>query len=150
MKNSKETRIFQTILIGVCSVLTCMTMTSCSISHSSKSFSDSSSSICTSSSGEELSEDKKQSYMNEVMIFTDSMVHTRVTSEDFMRGIARIAERYGVTNWEFFKETYIAIGKGLKHAGVKKEEIDTLPILEGMTGPRTTMKKYILEGYDSM
>ncbi len=96
-----------------------------------------------------MSEENKQSYMNEVMIFTDSMVHTRVTSDDFMRGIARIAERYGVTNWEFFKETYIAIGKGLKHAGVKEDQIDTLPILEGMTGPRATMKQYIMEGYKS-
>ena len=87
--------------------------------------------------------------MNEVMIFTYTMANTKVTSDDFMRGISKIAERYGVTNWEFFKETYLAIGKGLKQAGIKKDQIDTLPILAGMTGPRTTMKKYILEGYDS-
>jgi len=137
------------IILHIICILACFVSSACSISDSSKSFSDSSSSICTSSSGEELSKDNRQSYMNEVMIFTDNMVHTRVTSDDFMRGIARIAERYGVTNWEFYKETYIAIGKGLKSAGVKKEQIDTLPILEGMTGPRTTMKKYILEGYES-
>ncbi len=87
--------------------------------------------------------------MNEIMLFTDSMVHTQISSVDFMRGISRIAERYKITNWEFLKETYIAIGKGLKHAGVKKEEIDSLKILQDMTGPRTAMKSYIIEGYDS-
>ena len=137
-----------TRLLTAC-ILACFSLSACSISDSSKSFSDSSSAICTSSSGEELSEDENQSYMNEVRIFTDNIVHTKVTSDDFMRGIARIAKRYGVTNWEFYKETYIAIGKGLKDARVKKEQIETLPILEGMSGPRTTMKKYIMEGYDS-
>ncbi len=131
-------------------VLSAFAVSGCSFSDSSKSFSDSSSSFCKSSSGETISDEKRESYMNEIGIFTDSMVHTRVSSDDFMRGIARIAERYGVTDWEFYKYTYIAIGQGLKQAGVKKEEIDSLPILDQMTGPRTTMKKYIIEGYDSI
>ena len=134
-----------TILLG----FACLALCSCSISDSSKSFSDSSSSICTSSSGGELSEEKKHGYMNEVMLFTDSMARTKITSDDFMRGISRIAERYGVTNWEFLKETYIAIGKGLKHAEIPKDDIDSLQILQGITGPRSTMKSYIMEGYDS-
>ncbi len=88
--------------------------------------------------------------MNEVAVFTDSLVKTRVTSDDFMRGISRIAERYGITDWEFYKYTYIAIGMGLKHAGIPENSIDTLPILEQMTGPRYGMKKYIIDGYRSV
>lgn len=87
--------------------------------------------------------------MNEIRAFTDSMVHTNVNAKDFMRGIARIAERYGITDWEFYKHTYIAIGQGLKHAGIAEKDIETLKILEHMTGLRSAMKKYILQGYNS-
>ncbi len=149
MTKTNPLKIFSLALKALLAATICLLLASCSISDSSKSFSDSSSSICTSSSGDEISEEDKQSYMNEIMLFTDSMVHTQISSVDFMRGISRIAERYKITNWEFLKETYIAIGKGLKHAGVKKEEIDSLRILQDMTGPRTAMKSYIIEGYDS-
>ncbi len=147
--NPKDRTFTASALLAAVLGMMCIVLSSCSISDSSKSFSDSSSSICTSSSGEELSEENKKAYMNEIMLFTDSMARTKITSDDFMRGISRIAERYGVTNWEFMKDTYIAIGRGLKHAEIPKDAIDSLQILQGMTGPRSTMKSYILEGYDS-
>lgn len=130
-------------------LMICLAASGCSFSHSSNSSSDSSSSFCNSSSEEEVSQDKNESYMNEVKIFTDSIVNTNINSDDFMRAISRIAERYGITDWELYKYTYIAIGQGLKHAGIKEKDIDTLKILEQMTGPGSTMKKYILQGYNS-
>ena len=134
------------VLVGLAS----FALQGCSFSDSSRSFSKSSSSPFRSSSGGEVTEEKRTSYMNEIAVFTDSLVNTKVSSDDFMRGISRIAERYGITDWEFYKYTYIAIGMGLKYAGIPEESIETLPILDQMTGPRYAMKKYIIEGYRSV
>ncbi|NPA24960.1 MAG: putative lipoprotein [Deltaproteobacteria bacterium] len=130
-------------------LLTCFALSACSFSHSSKAFSNSSTSPSKSSSGDDGEKEYKQTYINEIMIYTDGIVNTHATPDDYMRGLARIAERNGISNWEANHDTYIGIGKGLRMAGLAKKKLYTLPILASVMTPRPKMMKYIIQGYDS-
>ena len=131
-------------------VLACFALAACSFSYSSKTLSKSSSSPSKSSSGDEKAEKEyQQTYDNEVMLFTDNMVHTQTSASDFVHGLARIAERHGISDWETLDKTYIAIGRGLKKAGLDKEKLYSLPLLSELMSPRPKMMKYIIQGYES-
>ncbi len=131
-------------------LLACCTLAACSFSYSSKTLSKSSSSPSKSSSGDEKAEKEyQQTYVNEVMLFTDNMAHTQTGANEFYRGLARIAERHGISDWETLENTYIAIGRGLKKAGLEEDKLYTLPLLSELMSPRPKMMKYILKGYNS-
>jgi hypothetical protein len=131
-------------------LLAAFALAGCSFSYSSKTLSKSSSSPSKSSSGDDQEEKEyQQTYENEVMLFTDNMVHTQASANDFYHGLARIAERHGISDWETLESTYIAVGKGLKKAGLDKARLYTLPLIANLMSPRPKMMKYILQGYDS-
>ncbi len=130
-------------------LMTCFTLSGCSFSHSSKAFSKSSTSPSNSSSGDDGEKEYKQTYIDEIMIYTDGIVNSHATPDDFMRSLSRIAERHGISNWEANPDTYIGIGKGLKMAGLPKDRLHTLPILASVMTPKPKMMKYIIQGYDS-
>jgi hypothetical protein len=125
----------------------------CSFSYSSKSLFNSATSPSKSSSGsgddEESYQADRLNYKDEVAVFTDSLARTKATPEDFLRGISRIAHRHGISDWESYKETYVAIGHGLRKAGIARKQLYTLPLLGAVMSPRPKMMKYILRGYDN-
>ncbi len=125
-------------------------LSGCSLSYSSKGLFNSATSPSKSSSGddEESYQVDHLAYRDEVAVFTESLARTRATPEDFQRGIARIAGRHGISDWESFRNTYVAIGHGLKRAGIARRKLYTLPLLGAIMSPRPKMMKYILQGYD--
>lgn len=95
----------------------------CSFSDSSGSFSDFTSSIISSPSS---ISDKEKKYENEVSDYT--MAYVKSSNADynsFLKGLSDIAAKIGVVNWDQEPKTYIAIGKGLKKAGIEGIAYDT-------------------------
>lgn len=95
-----------------------------SVSTSVTSISKSVKSIVTSSSGsssaEEKDKEKKESYRNDVGIYTTAFLKRGGNEQEFLSGLSRIAVSYGITNWKAMDATYSGIGQGLRRAGVDR------------------------------
>lgn len=119
----------------------------CSISYSSKSISDSTSSIVSSPSS--MSGKNKQ-YQNEVADYTMAYVKSsqpNASYATFLKGLSEVAAKEGVTNWEEDSLTYIGIGKGLKKANVEGVAYETYQ-KNFAEGDATRMEE-IQMGYES-
>lgn len=66
------------------------------------------------------------------------------TREDFLRGVARIAEDHGVTHWEAEPLTPRAIGEGLRDAQLTEAEMDAFVASIGRDKPAARLA---LDGY---
>ncbi len=124
----------------------------CSFSYSSESSakssagsSDGSSASSTSSSPD--SDKKKQAYREDVSDFTSSHAKRSPDADTFQLGLARIAERYGITNWEADSTTYVGIGEGLRRAGVDTSGLDTWK--STLSGSDRAKDGFIQQGYDA-
>lgn len=90
----------------------------CSFSDSSGSISDSTSSIISSPSS---ISDKDKKYENDVSDYTMAYVKSSRADADyssFLKGLSDIAAKAGIVNWDQEPKIYLAIGKGLKKAGI--------------------------------
>ena len=97
----------------------------CSFSASSESSSKIISSPFTSISGSS-SRESSDKYENEVRDYTYAYVRSSTSDyAGFKSGIAEIAARQGITNWEIQPITYISIGRGLRKANIKGIEYET-------------------------
>ncbi len=143
-------------LPGVIAVVLTMVLSGCSFSDSSKSSSQSSASISKSISSpsrwssESSSPDKEKKYLDEVADYTAAYVHSsneKMNYESFQRGIAEIAAKAGIANWENNPLTYKGIGKGLKKAGVKGVEYETYQ--KNLSGGDYGKMNDIQKGYES-
>ncbi len=108
-----------TKLFGHAILIFPLIITGCSFSDSSESISDSTSSIISSPSS---ISDKEKKYENEVSDYTMAYVKSSHAGSDytgFLKGLSDIAEKAGIVNWDQEPKTYIAIGKGLKKAGIE-------------------------------
>ena len=65
-------------------------------------------------------------YRRDVRAFSAEFAQSGGSSDDFLRGIGRVAESHGVTHWEGRPDTLLAIGEGLRDAGVSPNEMDAL------------------------
>lgn len=114
----------------------------CSFSDSSKSSSDSGSSLSDMASSpsrwiSDSSQGERQRYQNDVRDYTSEYVHAaRGDLATFHARIARIAESYGVADWAEDPDTYVAIGQGLKKAGLKGPQYDAFKTSLGSTPER--------------
>lgn len=106
-------------------VLAFMTM-ACSFSESSKSSSNSSrsisnslSTVISSPSKSSGSSDEEETYQQEVLDYTYAYVKSsHADYQSFQKGLSEVAARQGVANWDKNPDTYIAIGRALKKAGI--------------------------------
>ena len=137
-----------TILSG-CMISYSISKSSESISASLGKSSDSIVSISRSSSPSGNSAQLKEIYQDNVSNFTAAAVVTGQSLEDYLREVGRIAASHGITDWERERITYIAIGKGLRRAGVKEVEFGGLEFLEALLVRKQITLEYILEGYNS-
>ena len=124
----------------------------CSFSDSSRSFSDSSGSISDSvgSISESSGSSQSKKYENEVSDYTQAYVKSKHAEADytsFVKGLSDIAAKRGVVNWEEDNKTYIAIGKGLKKAGVEGTAYETYK--KNFAESDQEHMKDIQKGYDS-
>lgn len=98
-------------------------ITGCSFSDSSGSISDSVGGLSESSgsvsSSKSSQSDREKKYENEVSDYT--MAYVKSSHADYngyLKGLSDIAAKIGIVNWDQEPKTYIAIGKGLKKAGI--------------------------------
>ena len=93
----------------------------CSISDSVSSSFESSSASLASSSGSSASSSpaRRESYRNEVRDYTAAYVKSSQGLDAFRRGLADIAAKHGVSDWESDMDTYVGIGAGLRSANVQ-------------------------------
>jgi len=141
---------------GSCALAALLTMSlaGCSFSYSSASISeslDSSSGSVTSSS--ESSSPKggvgkdKLPYRDDVANLTYSIAGSSMTSAEFPNALSRTARQYKISNWAQEKATYYGIGKGLKKAGIAKEEVANQSFLANVLAGNKDALKLIQEGY---
>jgi hypothetical protein len=96
-------------------------MIGCSISNS---ISDSISSPFKWSSQSSKSSDEKESYQGDVRDYTEAYVRSSTDLEGFRKGLASVAQKHGVSNWEADVATYTGIGEGLGKAQVKQTQLE--------------------------
>src|SRR3990172_13296192 len=99
--------------------------TGCSISHSSESLSKSVSSPFKSSSSSSGEADDP-AYQEEVRSFAAGFARSGGDANAFRRGVASIAERRGIHDWEDDDQTCRAIGSGLARAGLDEGRAEAL------------------------
>ena len=119
-----------------------------SISDSSGSISDSMGSVSESSQSSRSGRDKK--YENDVSDYTQAYVkssHAEADYSSFLKGLSDIAAKKGIVNWDQEPKTYIAIGKGLKKAGIEGVAYETYK--KNFAGSDQEHMQDIQKGYDS-
>ncbi len=84
-------------------------------------------------------------YRRDVRAFAAQFSQAGGSGDDFLRGIAQVAEGYGVSHWEARPDTLKAIGEGLRDAGVSPAELDALHSRSGDADPQVFA--LVLEGY---
>jgi hypothetical protein len=92
----------------------------CSFYYSSessvKTLTSPSRSSASSSGGDE---EKKEAYRDDVRDFTAAWAAQHDDLTGFATGLADVARRHGITDWEAEDATYTAVGAGLKRADVR-------------------------------
>lgn len=123
-----------------------VTSPSDSIASSSRSISGSFDAISASSGSPSKTEPtpNKQSYNRDVREFTVLFASSPGSREDFLRGLAHIAEDHGMTHWEADPSTPLAIGQGLRDA--KWSEAQMAEFLD-QVGREKPAAQLALEGY---
>ena len=124
-----------------------LAITACSFSDSSGSISDSTSSIISSPSS--VSEEDKK-YENEVSDYTMAYVKSSRPEADYnnyLKGLSDIAAKTGIVNWDQEPKTYIAIGKGLKKAGIQGTAYETYK--KNFANSNQQNMQNIQKGYES-
>ena len=131
----------------------------CSFSDSSISISESigsssessigsvaSSGSSVSSEAASLSKEKK-AYRDDVANLTYSVAGSSMTARDFPNALARTAGQFKISNWSQEKATFYGIGKGLKRAGIPKENIARQAFLANVLTANKDALSYIQSGY---
>jgi hypothetical protein len=84
-------------------------------------------------------------YREDVRAYAAEFAGTGGSSDDFLRGIGRVAESHGVSHWEGRADTLLAIGAGLRDAGLSRAEVEALAARDSGVDPRVAAR--LLEGY---
>jgi len=86
-----------------------------------------------------------QAYQRDLRAFTAAFATTPGGSrEDFLRGVTRIAEDHGISDWESDAATPRAIGAGLRDAKLSAKQMDALVDGIGRDRPEARLA---LDGY---
>lgn len=143
-------------LFLMCAVL--LLQAGCSISYSLEKSSDSVStsldsltsitSISTSSSGgsEEAQVGATGSiYEEDVAAVTVLYVGREKSNGEYQRSIAAIAKSHGISDWEQDESTFLAMGRGLRRAGVREDSITNLPFFSSIAN--SSQYSRVISGY---
>jgi hypothetical protein len=126
-------------------------LSACSFSESSKSSSGSSKSLgnlasSPSASISRSSETEREAYEHDIRDYTAEFAKSSTGGlESFRVRVGKIAEKHGITNWQEDKSTYVAIGKGLRKAGLSQPQYEAFK--SSLTGSQPQKMEYIQEGY---
>lgn len=134
-------QLFSTLLsAGIAAAL--LTTSGCSISTS---ISDSVSSPFKWSS-KSSSEDKEEAYQGDIRDYTEAYLRTSSDIEAFRKGLASLAAKHGITNWEADQATYIGIGEGLGKAKVSNIQLETY--MTNLSGGDVVKATAIQKGFE--
>jgi hypothetical protein len=111
-------RFLRALQLAGATVLTLAMIGCSSISDSVSSPFKWSSESLSSSGGE------KEAYQGDVRDYTEAYVRSSSDLEEFRKGLASIAEKHGISNWEADEATYTGIGAGLAKAQVKESQLE--------------------------
>lgn len=127
----------------------------CSFSASSESISDSLTGSSTSvsdslsSSSPDGASKSEQAYRDDVRDYTASAARSGRTVSEVQGGLAAVAERHGVTNWEADAATFVGIGEGLRRAGFEQAHVQVWSAtLVQDAGAKIPADRLIQQGYD--
>ena len=138
-------------LVIMAAMLIACSESSVSLSGSSASvasISESSSSPSKSSSDSHKSIPKeKLPYLDDVANLTFSVIGSSMTSAEFPNAIQRTASTYKISNWSQEQATFEGIGKGLKRAGIKKEDITKQAVLANVLKTNSKAQSWIEAGF---
>lgn len=155
-------KILSVLCLGIAFVLlqTCVVFeTLSSVSESSESASESmeslsksiksiSSSINSSSGSSSGDDDEKTEaelrYRNDISELTVMYVQHHSARANFSTDLRHVARQYGITDWEATPSTYIAIGHGLRKAGVESSDLK-----KSLSNIQTSAWLWIQKGYHS-
>jgi hypothetical protein len=91
---------------------------------------------------------KEEKYQDEVASYTYAYVSSSTADyAGYRKGLAEIAGKYGITNWEAQPITYNAIGRGLKRAKLEGIEYETFK--KNLSAGEMTKMEDIDAGYRS-
>jgi len=144
--------LFAAALLSAVAALGCKSISdslmspSDSIAGSSRSIAGSFQAISESSGsgGKKTLTENKESYVRDVREFTAAFTRTPGSSEDFLRGVSRIAEDHGISDWEADASTPFAIGEGLRAARWTEAQMSEFLDEVGRDKPAAELA---LEGY---
>jgi len=119
------------VSIALCFAIGCSKSSTTQGSFGSSSDSSSSpfkSSSKSSSGDDEEEKDGESAFQRDVRNYTAEFARNADDSDiaSFQRGVASIAEGYGITNWEQAEGTFVAIGRGLGES--KLDDADAIQL----------------------
>jgi hypothetical protein len=150
---NRSRTLLATVLLAAAPAMGCkvisaiITSPSDSSAGSSRSISGSFDAISTSSGsggGTKETTPNKTSYNRDLREFTAAFAKTSGSREDFLRGVARIAEDHGISHWEAEPLTPLAIGAGLHDADFSEAQMAEFLDQVGRDKPAAQLA---LEGY---
>lgn len=86
-------------------------------------------------------------YRRDVRAVTAASVQAGAGSPEFLRDLGRVAREHGIVDWEGRRDTYVAIGAGLRDAGVDDAALDRLA--DDWSGGDVRALAWVREGYGS-
>lgn len=120
--------------------------TSQASSESSSASSGGSSGSSASSSGSSSPSSREGPYKDDVRDYTSQWVLSGGDPSGFRAGIAPIAEKHGITNYESDELTYVGIGRGLKKSGISGERYQQVKAT--LAAGSAEAGKWIDKGYE--
>jgi hypothetical protein len=122
--------------------------TSCSISNSSETLSDSMSSPFDWSSSSSDSSMGDSAYRQDVSDYTVAFTRDARDYDAFRTGLRQLAETHGITNWEEDAFTCASVGLGLQRADL--DRADALHFGEDLLGGNAAARRELEAGYASI
>ncbi len=129
------------VLLAAAAGVTVLVLSGCSISGS---ISDSISSPFKWSSSSLKGE--KESYQEDVRDYSEAYVRSSSDLEGFKKGLASLALKHGISNWEADEATYTGIGAGLAKAKVKTTQLEVYKT--NLAGGDATKAAAMQKGYE--
>lgn len=138
----KKSYLFLCLLGGVafmqvgCSISYSLEKSSDSVSTSLDSLTSLTSISTSSSSGEEEGKVAAMGSLYEEDVAAVTVLYVsrdKNNNTEYQRRIAYIAKRHGISDWEQEESTFLAMGRGLRRAGVSEESITELPFFRSIT-----------------
>ena len=87
------------------------------------------------SSGSGGDSGSNQAYRRDLRAYSAEFAGAGGSSDEFLRGVGRVAESHGVTHWESNPATMLSIGAGLRDAGVSEADLGAVLAQAGDADP---------------